>query len=274
MTVTAAVLQYCARGSAEDTLAEITPLIGAAAQDGAQLICLPECASFIAENRTVLRELAETEHQSPTLDHLRNLARQHQVMLSVGSLLMSQGDDRRLVNRGYLISADGQILTRYDKIHMFDASIDDGQTYQESRHFSPGDRMVHLDTPLGHIGMSICYDLRFPHLYRQLALKGAEILLAPSAFTAVTGAAHWHVLLRARAIETGCYVLAAAQFGTHADGRKTYGHALIVDPWGRVIADAQDMASGYVMAPLIREEVTRARRAISSLTHNPAFDGA
>ncbi len=264
----AAILQYQAGGEAKDTLPLIETLSADAASDGAKIICLPECASFIAKNRTSLFEIAEDEQHSPTLEKLQEIARKNAVMLSVGSLLMRDRDAEKCVNRSYLIHADGMIAARYDKIHMFSADVGDGKSYREAENFQPGNQLVLCDTALGKIGLSICYDVRFSTLYRQLALQGAQIITIPAAFTQVTGKAHWHVLLRARAIETGCFILAAAQIGTHADGRKTYGHALIINPWGEVIADAGTTPHCFISADLDLDEVAKARKALPSLNHH------
>ena len=183
---------------------------------------------------------------------------------------MRRRQDHKLVNRSVLFAPDGQIIANYDKIHMFDADVGDGQYYCESDSFAGGVTPVIADIGNIKLGMSICYDLRFAHLYRQLARDGAQILTVPAAFTAVSGAAHWHVLLRARAIETGCYVVAPAQCGTHSDGRQTYGHALIINPWGEILAEADD-GDGVVSATIDLAKITAARRAIPSLTSPAKF---
>ena len=180
------------------------------------------------------------------------------------------GDDR-LANRSFLIDETGKIAARYDKIHMFDADVGDGKAYRESDHFRPGTEIVDVQTSIGHIGLSVCYDVRFARLYRQLAKKGAEILTIPAAFTRTSGQAHWYVLQRARAIETGCFVLASAQIGTHDDGRQTYGHSLIINPWGEVLADAGTMEEGFVIAEIDIAEVAAARQKICNLQHEPDY---
>ncbi|MEK9790635.1 MAG: carbon-nitrogen hydrolase family protein, partial [Alphaproteobacteria bacterium] len=235
--VAVAALQYCAAGTAEETLRTLMPLIDRAADDGAKLVCLPEAATFLAASRAALADEAEPAGESPVLDRLCNAAARRGIELSIGSMFFL-GPDGRHVNRHLLVGADGGIRAQYDKIHMFDADVGDGKSYRESRYFAPGDEMVRADSCGMNMGLTICYDLRFPHLYRRLARDGAEMLAIPAAFTFNSGKAHWHVLLRARAIETGCFVVAAAQCGTHADGRRTYGHALIVSPWGEIMAEA------------------------------------
>jgi len=271
----AAVLQYTARGSQEETLPIAEALITAAAEAGAKIICLPECANFLAADKASLKAKAEDEANSPSLALFTRLAKKHQIILSAGSLMMAgdqkkNGDDR-LANRSFLIDETGKIAARYDKIHMFDADVGDGKAYRESDHFCPGTKIVDVQTSIGHIGLSVCYDVRFAQLYRQLAKKGAEMLTIPAAFTRTSGQAHWHILQRARAIETGCFVLASAQIGTHDDGRQTYGHSLIINPWGEVLADAGTMEEGFVIAETDITEVAAARQKIRNLQHEPAY---
>ena len=271
----AAVLQYTARGSHDKTLPIAEALITAAAEAGAKIICLPECANFLAANKASLKANAEEEANSPSLALFTRLAKKHQIILSAGSLMMAgdmkkNGDDR-LANRSFLINETGEIAARYDKIHMFDADVGDGKAYRESDHFRPGTEIVDAQTSIGHIGLSVCYDVRFASLYRQLAKRGAEILTIPAAFTRTSGQAHWHVLQRARAIETGCFVLASAQIGTHDDGRQTYGHSLIINPWGEVLADAGTLEEGFVMAEIDLSEVAAARQKIRNLQHDPDY---
>ena len=269
MTLTVAALQYCASDDVATTLANIEPLIAKAART-ARLICLPEAASFLAASRAQLAERAEWEDNSASQKKLAALARQHNVWLLAGSLFLRRRQDHKLVNRGVLFAPNGQIIASYDKIHMFDADVGDGQQYCESDSFTAGTTPVIADLGDMQLGMSICYDLRFAHLYRQLARDGAHILTVPAAFTALSGAAHWHVLLRARAIETGCYVIAPAQCGTHSDGRQTYGHALIISPWGEILAEAED-GEGVITAAMDLTKITLARQAIPSLASSAEF---
>jgi predicted amidohydrolase len=269
MSLTVASLQYCASNDATATLAHIEPLIAKAARS-AQLICLPEAASFLAASRAQLAQRAEWENNSASQKKLAAVARHHNVWLLAGSLFLRRRQDHKLVNRSVLFAPTGQITASYDKIHMFDANVGDGQHYCESDSFAAGTTPVIADLGDIKLGMSICYDLRFAHLYRQLARDGAHILTVPAAFTAVSGVAHWHVLLRARAIETGCYVIAPAQCGTHSDGRQTYGHALIVSPWGKILAEAND-GDGVITATIDLGEITAARRAIPSLANSAEF---
>jgi len=271
-TVQVAVLQYCAGANQATTLPVAVRLITAAAKQGAQFICLPECANFLAENKTALHDQAEQEADSQTLWQLCDLARTYQLFISAGSLMMRADDTKnRQANRSYLIGPDGAILARYDKIHMFDADVGDGRQYRESDHFRPGSEMVHCQTEIGHIGLSICYDIRFPGLYRRLGQAGAEIITIPAAFTRTTGQAHWHVLQRARAIETGSFILSSAQCGVHADGRQTYGHSLIINPWGGVLADAGTTEEGFVQAEINLDEVAAARTALRHLQHHADY---
>lgn len=270
-TVQVAVLQYCAGPDQDSTLPLVRRLITEAVGSGAEFICLPECVNFIAKDRASLRELAEDEASSSTLSCLQELAKTYQIHISAGSLLMRADNDDRQANRSYLIGPSGTVLARYNKIHMFDADVGDGKQYRESEYFQPGRTLVHHKTEIGHIGLSICYDIRFPHLYRQLGQAGAEIITIPAAFTYTTGSAHWHVLQRARAIETGSFILAAAQCGRHADGRQTYGHSLIINPWGEILADAGKRPDGFVLAEINLDEVQKARAALRHLQHQPDF---
>jgi predicted amidohydrolase len=247
----------------------VADLVRQACAAGAAFVLLPENASMLEPNARLLREKAMPEDQHPALPFFADLARETGAWLLIGSLAIRQ-EDGRVANRSLLLDAEGRIVARYDKIHLFDVDLGGGETYRESATIAPGDRAVIATTPWGRLGMSVCYDLRFPHLYRRLAKGGAEFLTVPAAFTRVTGEAHWHVLLRARAIETGCYVFAPAQTGTHAEGRQTFGHSLIVDPWGRVLADAgKDV--GFVVADVDPAEVATARRRIPALSHDRSF---
>jgi predicted amidohydrolase len=237
---------------------------------GAQLVALPENVSMLEPNTARMKEKAEQESQHTALRALSKLAQSQGCWLLVGSLAVRVGEVDRVANRSYLIDAKGEVRTHYDKIHLFDVNLGGGEAYRESDYIRPGDQAVISDTPWGRLGMSVCYDLRFPHLYRALAKNGADFLSIPAAFTRTTGEAHWHVLLRARAIETGCYVIAPGQCGTHAEGRQTYGHSLIVDPWGTVLADGGHEPS-IVYATIDPAEVARARGRVPALYHDRAF---
>ena len=264
-----AALQYCASDDVAKTLHHIQPLIAEAASK-ASLVALPECANYLAASREQLFQKAEWDDESYSQKWLGNVAREFGIWLLAGSLIMRRRDNNQLVNRSLLFGPDGAVVADYDKIHMFDADVGDGKSYQESASFAAGQSPVIAHVDNVPCGLTICYDVRFAHLYRQLALDGAQLFFVPAAFTALSGKAHWHVLLRARAIETGCYVVAPAQSGTHADGRKTYGHSLIINPWGEIIAEAKD-GDAIIFAALDLSATTRAQNAIPSLQTNPVI---
>ena len=236
---------------------------------GANLIALPECVSMMEPDRALVRQKAAPADDHPAIHRFQKLAADLGVWMQVGSVAIDLGDGT-VANRSVLIDARGDVVADYDKIHMFDVDLPGGETYRESDTYRPGDAACIARTPWGALGMTICYDLRFPQLYRDLAHAGASLLSVPSAFTRPTGAAHWHVLLRARAIETGCYVFAAAQCGDHPGGRRTYGHSLIVDPWGEVLADGGD-SPGVVIADIDPAKVDRARQSLPTLDHERRF---
>ncbi|GAB5470066.1 MAG: carbon-nitrogen hydrolase family protein [Rhodospirillales bacterium] len=262
----AALVQMTAGREIEETLPGLEAQVREAKALGADLIALPENCTQIEPDKAKALRQAEPEERHLALARLRDLARELEAWLLVGSLSVKAAP-RHCWNRSYLLAPDGSVAARYDKIHLFDVEVGDGQTYRESSFIAPGTTAVEAALPWGRLGLSVCYDLRFPHLYRLLAQAGAEILSIPAAFTKVTGEAHWHVLLRARAIETGCFVIAPAQCGTHAGGRQTYGHSLIVDPWGKVLADGGE-EPGIVTATLDLAQVDEARRRIPALTHD------
>ncbi len=278
-TLRVAALQYCAGAKPAVTLNYIKPMIAAAVDKGAELVALPEAATFLAPNRKSLSYIAENETNSPSLTSLSTIARYHKIWLLIGSLLIHRSGDGQLVNRSYLMTPEGTISAHYDKIHMFDADVGDGNQYTESKNFRAGKKMVVANCAIASIGMSVCYDLRFPTLYRDMAKEGATVLSIPSAFTFNSGQAHWHVLLRARAIENGCFVIAPAQCGTHADNRRTYGHALIINPWGEIMAEAKtddgiaDPGSNddVIFADLDMDAVRLARRAIPSINNTRPY---
>jgi predicted amidohydrolase len=245
-------------------------LIGEARDAGADYVQTPEMTNLLAARREQLFAAITEEDKDPTLSALRDLARKLGIFVHIGSLAIKLTGDRA-ANRSFLIDRAGEIAARYDKIHMFDVDLENGESYRESNNYRPGDTAVLVDLPWGRMGMSICYDIRFPALYRALAEAGAAMLTIPSAFTRQTGEAHWHVLLRARAIENGCYVLAAAQGGRHENGRETFGHSMIVDPWGRILAEA-GREPGIVMAEIDPAAVAEARRRIPSLEHGRRFE--
>ncbi len=240
-----------------------------AAQAGATLIATPENTSGMYERRADSIAAALEEDGHPALARFGALARETGAFLLIGSLSIKVSPDR-LANRSFLIAPSGDVAARYDKIHMFDADPLDGKSYRESATFDAGDRAVVADAPFGRIGLSICYDVRFPALYAALGRAGAAIIMVPAAFTVPTGRAHWHVLLRARAIESGAFIVAPAQTGLHDGGRATFGHSLIVSPWGEILADGGE-AEGVTIADCDLERVAAARRMIRSLHHSRPF---
>lgn len=265
----------CVQSTAADVVStnihEVGGLIERAADEGAQFVATPETCGLMEMRREALFEKIVAQEDDEALKAFRRLAKDRGVWLLIGSLMIRLSEDRA-ANRSFLIDDHGEIRATYDKLHMFDVDLGENERYQESRTYRPGERAVVADTPWGKLGMSICYDLRFPYLYRALALAGAEMLAVPAAFTVPTGEAHWHVLLRARAIETGCFVFAPAQTGHHATGRKTYGHSLIVDPWGRVLADA-GAGKGVILHEVDMARVAEVRRNVPALSHTRSFEG-
>lgn len=237
---------------------------------GAQLIAFPENVASMAYGRDKILARVRPEAEHPAVPFFADLARETKAWILAGSLGIAL-DDGRVANRSFLFADDGRIVGRYDKIHMFDVDLAGGESYRESATYRPGDRAVVAPTPWGGLGMTVCYDVRFPQLHRALAKAGAAILTSPAAFTVPTGSAHWHILLRARAIETGCFVIAPAQVGTHDQGRQTYGHSLIVSPWGEVLADGGTEV-GFILADLDLDRVTNARRMIPALEHDRPFE--
>jgi deaminated glutathione amidase len=245
-------------------------LISEAKSAGAEYVLTPEMTNILAAKREQLFGAIVAEEADPSLATLRELARRLGIYIHVGSLAVRLSPERA-ANRSFLLDPKGNIAARYDKIHMFDVDLANGESYRESRNYRPGEQAVLADLPWGRLGLTICYDLRFPALYRALAEAGATMLAIPSAFTKQTGEAHWHVLVRSRAIENGCFVFAAAQGGKHENGRDTYGHSLIVDPWGRIIAEG-GTDPGVVMAEIDPAEIAKARARIPSLQHGRRFE--
>ena len=245
-------------------------MIGEAKSAGAEYVLTPEMTNILVAKREQLFAAVVEEEADASLATLRELARKLGVYIHIGSLAIKISPDRA-ANRSFLVSPKGDIAARYDKIHMFDVDLADGESYRESRNYRPGELAVLADLPWGRLGMTVCYDLRFPALYRALAEAGATMLAIPSAFTKQTGEAHWHVLIRTRAIENGCFVFAAAQGGKHENGRETYGHSLIVDPWGRILAEG-GIEPAVVMAEIDHAEVANARARIPSLEHGRRFE--
>lgn len=259
-----------------DNVPLVRDAVRAAVAGGAGFVLTPECTNCISSDRGHQHEVLTEEAADPVLALLRDEAARAGIWVLAGSLILKTGDpaDPRFANRSILIGPDGAIAARYDKIHLFDVQVTETETYRESAGIRPGDRAVLAPTPFAMLGLTICYDVRFPHLYRALAQAGAQVLTVPAAFSPATGPAHWQTLLRARAIETGCYVLAPAQTGQHPQttgrARATHGHALAVAPWGEVIADA-GTAPGVIFADLDLAAVASARRRVPSLEHDRPY---
>lgn len=255
---------------------DITQLVMGAHSKGADLICLPEYFCYLDNDDAQMLSHSYFENKHPALSHFCTLAEKLNVWILLGSLSIKVNNEKannhshlinKINNRSYLINNKGNIEAKYNKIHLFDVQLSEVESYSESATVEAGDKTVLASTPWGSLGMSICYDLRFAYLYRKLAQHGANFLTIPAAFTKVTGEAHWHTLVRARAIETGCYVFAPCQCGEHPGGRATYGHSLIVDPWGKVLADAGDKP-GFIIADIDFYQIEKARNKISALQHD------
>jgi deaminated glutathione amidase len=269
---TAAMVQMRTGLLPEPSLEQGTKLIREAVSQGADYVLTPEVSNMMQLNRKALFEHLASEEQDLSLKAYRALAKELNIYLHIGSLALRFSEDKA-VNRSFLIGRDGSVLASYDKIHMFDIDLPGGESYRESANYQPGEAAVIADLPWGRMGLTICYDLRFPALYRALAESGASFLTVPSAFTRKTGEAHWHVLLRARAIETGCFVFAAAQCGLHENKRETYGHSLIVAPWGEILAEG-GVEPGVFLAKIDPSKVETARKTVPSLQHGRRFSVA
>jgi deaminated glutathione amidase len=264
------LVQMCTERDVEKNLADASALIREAAAQGAQYVQTPEVTTLMELDRARLFAAIRPEEGNPAVAHFAALARELGIWLHLGSMAMLLGTGK-IANRSLLFSPAGEIEARFDKIHMFDVALPGGETYRESKNYEPCGAAILAELPWGTLGMTVCYDLRFPHLYRGLAQAGADFLAIPSAFTRKTGEAHWHVLLRARAIENGCFVFAAAQAGKHECRRETYGHSLVVSPWGEVIAEADGVHPMVIVADVKSAEVEEARRRIPSLQHDRPF---
>ena len=262
----AACIQLNSKRDIELNFAEILRLVDEALELGAEFITLPECTGMMEPNRKLLKEKTPYEQDHSVLIAIRERAMESGAWILIGSLAIRLPGNQ-IVNRSYLIDQKGEIAVTYDKIHMFDVQLDDGQTFRESETYKPGTEAVLIELPWGRLGLTICYDVRFAYLYRTLAQNGARFITVPSAFTKLSGEAHWHVLQRARAIETGCYIISAAQCGIHAEGRQTYGHSLIVDPWGKILADGGE-ETGVIVARIDPHQVKNARAKIPALSHD------
>ena len=266
----AGLVQMRTSRDVERNLVDASALIRAAVAGGAQYVQTPEVTVLMELDRARLFVHTRPEDGNPALAHFRALARELKIWLHIGSMGVLVKPDK-IANRSFLIDPDGRITARYDKIHMFDVQLPGGESYRESRNFEPGRAAVLADLPWGTLGMTVCYDLRFPHLYRTLAKGGAHLLAIPAAFTVPTGKAHWHTLLRARAIECECFVLAAAQGGKHENGRDTFGHSLVVAPWGEILAEG-GTDPGVVFADIDMGLVAEARSRVPSLEHDRPFE--
>ena len=272
-TLPIALIQTRTPASPGAAFAHVEPLIREAAAGEAKLILTPEATNFLIQNRAARDAVLETADRDEAVRKLRDLARELGVWLLIGSAIVRSGrdGDDRAANRSMLIDDTGGVVATYDKLHVYDVDLPTGERWRESASIRPGDGAVVAGTPWGGLGLTICYDIRFPHLHRALAKAGAVMIAVPAAFTVPTGEAHWETLLRARAIETGCYVLAPAQAGEHEDGRRTWGRSTVVGPWGEVVAKLDHDEPGVLFATLDLDAVTRARNAVPQLTHDRDF---
>ena len=273
---TIACLQANTSNDLAANLATVGAMMREAAANGAKLVATPEYTLMMDGSGRVMRDNALPPDGGDPLVHLRGLAKALQVWLLLGSLTLRTGEegegaDTRIVNRSFLISDAGEVVASYDKIHMFDVTLPDGKVIRESSAYRPGDKAVVVDTPLGKVGLTICYDLRFPGLFRTLAQAGAQLITVPSSFQRQTGKADWHALLQARAIENGCWIVAPAMCGEHAGNRQTFGHSLVVNPWGEVVADSGE-GPGVVYAEIDVGRVAKVRGMVPSLTHDRRYE--
>jgi predicted amidohydrolase len=266
-----ALVQMCTGRDVDRNLADAATLIREAAAKGAQYVQTPEITTLMELERQRLFAAVRPEQGNPAVACFSALAAELGLWLHIGSMAVLAGGGK-VANRSLLFDPDGEIAARFDKIHMFDVELPGGESYRESRNYQPGGAGVLARLPWGTLGLTVCYDLRFPQLYRALAKAGAEYLAIPSAFTRQTGEAHWHVLVRARAIENGCFVFAAAQAGRHESGRETYGYSLIVSPWGEILAEADGVRPSVILADVDPGEVLKARARIPSLQHDRPFE--
>jgi len=265
------LVQMCSGRDVARNVADATTLIRDAAAAGARYVQTPEVTTLMDLDKAKLVARSRPEKDNPALDAFTALASELGIWLHIGSMTVRHETTAKLANRSYLIAPDGRVAARYDKIHMFDVDLPNGESYRESHNFEPGTRAVVADLPWGRLGFTICYDLRFPYLHRALAKAGARFIAGPAAFTRPTGEAHWATLLRARAIETQCFVLAAEQGGTHEHGRETYGHSLVVSPWGEILAEGGTEPS-VVVADIDPRQVDEVRARIPSLRHDRPFE--
>ncbi|MDQ0464456.1 putative amidohydrolase [Caulobacter ginsengisoli] len=272
MTLRAGLVQLRTPTDHAESLAQAAPLVRRAAAEGAQLICTPEGTNVLQKDRAKLIPALKSQDEDPVVLGLRDLAAELKVWLSIGSALVRRADGKA-ANRQILVSPEGAVVATYDKLHMFDVDLPTGEKARESELYEPGDEAVVVGWPFGTLGLTICYDMRFPAVYRALAMAGATVITVPAAFTRPTGQAHWEILLRARAIETGSFILAAAQGGQHADGRGTWGHSIAIGPWGEVLGRLDHDEPDVLMADLDLAAAERARAAIPVLQNARAFSG-
>ena len=274
-TLPIALIQTRTPASPAAAFAHVEPLIREAAAGGAKLILTPEATNFLIKDPAARAAVLSTDEADAVVGGLRGLARELGVWLLIGSAIVRSGQegDDRAANRSLLIDDKGAVVATYDKLHVYDVDLPTGERWRESAAIRPGDGAVVADSPWGKLGLTICYDIRFPQLYRALAKAGAAMISVPAAFTVPTGEAHWETRQRARAIETGCWILAPAQAGTHEDGRRTWGRSTVVGPWGEVVAKLDHDEPGVLFATLDFEAVTRARNAVPQLTHDREFGG-
>jgi predicted amidohydrolase len=271
MTMKVAALQMRSGTDVGRNVEEFERLVREAAAAGAGYVQSPEMTGALMRDRAALRAAIKPPAQDPVAAKASALAAELGIHVHVGSTAVARPDGK-VANHGFLFGPDGGLIAEYDKVHMFDVDLDNGESWRESATYEPGRETVVAELPLGRLGMSICYDLRFPQLFRAQAMAGAEILTVPAAFTRQTGEAHWHILLRARAIENGAWVIAAAQGGRHEDGRETFGHSMIVDPWGRIVAEADHDEPGVVLAEIDAAASADARRKIPNLNNAREFE--
>jgi predicted amidohydrolase len=270
MTFTAACVQLRSSTNVEENIETVERLVRAAAASGADYVQTPEMTNIVERSRTSLAAAIRSEQEDASVKRFGALAAKLGIILHIGSLALKAADGR-IANRALIFGRNGSILARYDKIHLFDVDLPNGESWRESAVYHPGDRAVVAELPWAKLGVSICYDIRFPHLYRAQAHAGAAALTAPAAFTRQTGEAHWHVLQRARAIENGAFVISAAQAGRHADGRETYGHSIIVSPWGDVLAEGGGEGPEVVLASIDPARSADARQRIPALLNERPF---
>lgn len=272
-TLPIALIQTRTPAGPAAALVHVAPLIREAAAGGAKLILTPEATNFLIRDPAARAAALTTQDRDTVVAGLRDLARELGVWLLIGSAIVKSGHegDDRAANRSLLVDDTGAVVATYDKLHVYDVDLPTGERWRESAAIRPGEAAVVADTPWARLGLTICYDIRFPHLYRALAKAGAGMISVPAAFTVPTGEAHWETLLRARAIETGCYILAPAQAGTHEDGRRTWGRSTVIGPWGEVVAKLDHDEPGVLFATLDFDAVTRARNAVPQLTHDREF---